>query len=209
MAIDVVLFDLDNTLYAAEHALFELIDVRINRYMRDVVGIAAEQVDELRQRYWREYGVTLQGLMREHGADAEDYLEYVHDIDVASRLQHNPRLRAMLRQLPQRKFVFTNGSSDHADRVLNCLGVADCFDAIFDIRVSNYVPKPHPQPYHAVLRATGVEAGRCVMVEDSPANLCTAAELGMKTVLVSDGCCGTWTQVARVEQVGDVIQQWM
>lgn len=180
----VILFDLDNTLYSPERELFSLIDVRINRYMHEVVGIASQEVDGLRRRYWKEYGVTLQGLIRHYGVDAEDYLHYVHDVDVSSRIAPDLELSQALGHLSQRKLVFTNGSSDHAERVLAVLGVRDHFEEIFDIRVANYRPKPFAEPYHRVLDLLGTEARNCVMVEDTSANLRTAKELGMKTVLV-------------------------
>ncbi len=179
-----VFFDLDNTLYAAESTLFDLIDVRINAYMREVVGIETGKVDYLRRHYWSKYGVTLRGLMHEYGTDAEHYLEYVHDIDVSSRLGPNPALKRSLRAMPERLFVFTNGSSDHARRVLSCLDIADCFEHIYDIRISNYVPKPQLDPYHAALAHSGMRGEDCVMVEDSLPNLRTAARLKMATILV-------------------------
>ncbi|MCD6527439.1 MAG: pyrimidine 5'-nucleotidase [Desulfuromonas sp.] len=210
--MDVIFFDLDNTLYSADRALFDLIDVRINRYMHEVVGIDADRVDGLRRDYWQRYGVTLQGLIQEHDADAEHYLDYVHDIDVSSRLSANPELRERLLQLPQRKFVFTNGSDCHARRVLDCLDISDCFEQIFDIRVSgDYIPKPHHAPYQAVLKAAAVRAEQSIMVEDSLPNLQTAAELGMRTIFVGDHCDDPCVDavVGRVEQVTGVVQQWM
>ncbi|MBW2185414.1 MAG: pyrimidine 5'-nucleotidase [Deltaproteobacteria bacterium] len=206
-----ILFDLDNTLYGADRALFNLIDVRINHYMHHVIGINKDHVDTLRQRYWQHYGVTLQGLIREHDADPEDYLNYVHDIDVPSRLSENKPLRNMLKNLPQRKFVFTNGSLCHAHRVLNCLKIDDCFEDIFDIRVSDYIPKPHRSPYDAVLTATGLTGEECVMVEDCIENLHTASALGMKTILVSDQEIhhDVDAVVRCAEEVGGVIQDWM
>lgn len=185
--MDILLFDLDNTLYPPERELFNLIDVRINRFMCERAGIPADQVDRLRRDYWQAYGVTLQGLIRHHGVDPEDYLHYVHDVDVSARLAPDPELREMLAALPQRKAVFTNGSTCHAERVLGALGIADQFETIYDIRVANYLPKPYPQPYHAVLAAVGAAAGRCVMIEDSRDNLRTAKDLGMTTVLVGAG----------------------
>jgi putative hydrolase of the HAD superfamily len=182
--MDAILFDLDNTLYPPERDLFALIDVRINRYMQEVAGIPAAAVDGLRRRYWAEYGVTLGGLIRHHGVDPEDYLEYVHDVDVETRLAPDPSLRAVLQALPQRKVVFTNGSRAHAERVLAALGVADQFEELFDIRVAAYRPKPYTEPYHKVVASLGLPAARCVMVEDSPENLRTAKFLGMRTVLV-------------------------
>jgi putative hydrolase of the HAD superfamily len=186
-AMDVLLFDLDNTLYPPERALFNLIDVRINRFMTEQVGIPAGAVDALRREYWAAYGVTLQGLIRHHGVDPEAYLHYVHDVDVAGRLAPDPELRDMLTALPQRKAVFTNGSTCHADRVLAALGIADRFDVVYDIRIAAYLPKPYPEPYQAVLADLDVPAERCIMIEDSRDNLRTAKHLGMTTVLVGTG----------------------
>lgn len=186
--MDAVLFDLDNTLYPPERDLFSLIDRRINRYMEEVVAIPADQVDGLRRHYWKAYGATLQGLIRHYGVDPEDYLEYVHDVDVTGRLRPDPQLRDGLQQLAARRFVFTNGSRGHAERVLAALGLDDSFEEIFDIRIAAYQPKPNPDPYLGVLRWLGLPAKRCVMVEDSLDNLVTAGQLGMTTVLVG---CGT------------------
>ena len=49
------------------------------------------------------------GLMRQHGMSPDEFLDYVHDIDlVAGRAR--PELAAALEALPGRKFIFTNGS---------------------------------------------------------------------------------------------------
>jgi putative hydrolase of the HAD superfamily len=183
-AMDVLLFDLDNTLYAPERDLFSLIDKRINRYMEEVVAIPIAEVDGLRRRYWKAYGATLQGLIRHYGIDPEDYLEYVHDVDVRARLSPDLELCRQLKQLGGGCFVFTNGSRGHAERVLAALGLSEVFEDIFDIRMAAYQPKPCPDPYRSVLRKLGVEGERCVMVEDSLDNLQTAKQLRMTTVLV-------------------------
>jgi len=179
-----LLFDLDNTLYGAEKDLFSLIDRRINRFMEEIVGIAAGDVDPLRRYYWQEYGVTLQGLIRHFDVDPEAYLHYVHDVDVASRLSPDPALGVILAALPQRKAVFTNGSSAHAERVLAALGIRQEFEAVFDIRIANYLPKPFLAPYEQILARLDLGASSCVMIEDVAKNLAPAKELGMTTILV-------------------------
>lgn len=179
-----ILFDLDNTLYAPEHDLFSLIDCRINRFMEEEVGIAADDVDPLRRYYWQEYGVTLQGLIRHFEVDPEAYLHYVHDVDVTSRLGADPALAAILAALPQRKVIFTNGSSAHAERVLAALGIRQAFEAVFDIRIANYLPKPFSAPYEEVVARIGTSPASCVMIEDVAKNLAPAKALGMGTILV-------------------------
>src|SRR5512133_2029413 len=202
-----LLFDLDNTLYAPERDLFSLIDVRINRFMRESVGIAAEEVDGLRRQYWQAYGVTLQGLIRHHGVDPEEYLHYVHDVDVTTRLDPDPALGAILDSLPQRKAVFTNGSSAHAERVLAALGLAERFETIFDIRVAHYLPKPYPDPYHAILAQLALPAHDCVMIEDHAPNLKTAKALGMTTVLVGGEAGQPFVdeQIPAIRKIGEAL----
>jgi putative hydrolase of the HAD superfamily len=193
--MDFILFDLDNTLYLPEHELFTLVDQRIISYMVEVVGIPREDVDDLRRSYWQRYGLTMRGLMRHHGIDPEDYLAYVHDVDVAGRLRPDPELRRALQALPLRRVIFTNSSFDHSVRVLNALGLSDTFEEIFDIRVAGYLPKPYPEPYRAVLSRIGAAADRCIMVEDSAENLRTAKELGMGTILVGNGATHPFVDV--------------
>lgn len=193
--MDFILFDLDNTLYLPDHELFTLVDQRIMSYMVEVVGIPREDVDDLRRSYWQRYGLTMRGLMRHHGIDPEDYLAYVHDVDVAGRLRPDPELRRALQALPLRRVIFTNSSFDHSERVLNALGLRDTFEEIFDIRVADYLPKPYPEPYRAVLSRIGAPADRCIMVEDSAENLRTAKELGMGTILVGNGATHPFVDV--------------
>lgn len=179
-----ILFDLDNTLYAPEKDLFSLIDVRINRYMEEVVAIDPDEVDLLRRRYWRDYGTTLQGLIRHHVINPEDYLAYVHAIDVGSRLERDEELRRVIESLPLPSYVFTNASRCHVDRVVAALGLDGLFVDVFDIRIDAYQPKPHPGPYQQVLARLKLAGEGCIMVEDQPQNLKTAKQLGMRTVLV-------------------------
>ena len=183
-AQQLILFDLDNTLYGAEKDLFSLIDRRINRFMEEIVGIDPGDVDPLRRYYWQEYGVTLQGLIRHFDVDPEAYLHFVHDVDVTSRLSSDPALAAILSALPQRKVVFTNGSSAHAERVLAALGIRQAFETVFDIRVANYLLKPFLAPYEQIVARLAVAPADCVMVEDVAANLAPAKTLGMTTILV-------------------------
>ena len=205
-----LLFDLDNTLYDPARDLFALIDVRINRYMAEIVGIAAADVDGLRRQYWQAYGVTLQGLIRHYGVDPEDYLHYVHDVDVATRLDPDHALHEVLAALPQRKAVFTNGSRAHAERVLQALDIRGHFEEIFDIRVANYLPKPQRDPYQAILDRLALPARDCVLIEDSHANLKTAKELGMTTVLVGAETAATPfvdLRIDTIREIGDAVRR--
>jgi len=208
--MECILFDLDNTLYSAEQDVGNLVGRRITRYMIEVAGIPPDDVDELRHSYWKRYGLTMRGLMRHHGVDPEDYLSYVHDVDIAGTLRPDPELCRALQSLPLRRAVFTNSTMDHSKRVLNALGLDNIFEEIFDIRVADYLPKPYPEPYHAVLDRLGIAASRCIMVEDSPDNLKTAKDLGMGTILVGQKSSSPWIDAAVQEaaEVPHVLSLW-
>ena len=179
-----VIFDLDNTLYPKEIGLFRLVDQRINDYMRMKLDINWDRVEGLRLKYMEEYGTTLGGLIAHHNVDPDDYLDFVHDVDLENYLSADPALSELLDRIGVDKIIFTNGCSNHARRVLKILGIGDHFSRIFDIKSLNYLAKPNPVSYQKVLDALQVEGTACIMVEDLVRNVLPAKEFGMTTVLI-------------------------
>ena len=137
----------------------------------------------IQKDYYRRYGTTMRGMMTEHGVRADDYLAYVHKID-HSPLEPNPAMGAAIAKLPGRKLILTNGSTDHADAVLERLGIGEHFEAVFDIIAAELEPKPAPQTYQKFLRVHGVDPAKSAMFEDLARNLVVPHQLGMTTVLV-------------------------
>jgi putative hydrolase of the HAD superfamily len=103
-------FDLDNTLYPPAARLFDQIEVRMTRFVMNALGVDQERANFLRGHYWRTYGTTLAGLMREHDVDPVPYLLDVHDITFDALLP-DPHLAALIANLPGRKIVYTNGTA--------------------------------------------------------------------------------------------------
>ena len=203
------IFDLDNTLYPARCNLFAQIDVRMGAFIAAQFDIDRSAARALQKTYFRRYGTTLRGLMLEHGLEPQEFLDYVHDIDL-SPIAADSRLDAALARLPGRKFVFTNGSQGHAERVVAKLGIAARFDAIFDIVASDYLPKPSPEPYQSLVARHGIAPEGAVMVEDIARNLEPAAAMGMTTVLVPGH--KEWQgerQAAYVHYLVDDLADWL
>lgn len=176
-------FDLDNTLYAAECRLFAQIDARMTAFIRDRLSMPHWEARRLQKAYYVEYGTTMSGLMTNHEVCPDEFLEYVHDIDI-SAINENRPLAAAIEALPGRKFIFTNGSVRHAENVAGALGILSCFDEIFDIKAAGYAPKPRREPYEKFLASHGVEPRTAIMFEDIVQNLEAPHALGMTTVLV-------------------------
>lgn len=185
------IFDLDNTLYPSTCNLFAQVEALIGKFIEKFLGLDPVAARQLQKRYYREHGTTLNGLMRHHGCPPEDFLDFVHQIDL-SAVEPSPALGAALGRLPGRKLIFTNGSMRHAENVLNRLGVAHHFEDIFDIVAAEYRPKPEPETYASMLKRHGVDPRAASMFEDLPRNLVPAHALGMTTVLVKSDA--EWAQ---------------
>jgi putative hydrolase of the HAD superfamily len=182
-----LLLDVDNTLYAPTCGVVDRVDGLINRYLTERVGIAPDEVDGIRRRLWSDYGTTLHGLMYRHGIDPDDYLRFVHDVELGDVLAADPTLATMLARIPMLKVAVTNGSAAHARGVLDCLGVRDLFFRVYGLERLAFVPKPYVQAYHLVLADLHAHGRDCVFVEDRAVNLRAARQLGMRTVHVRDG----------------------
>jgi pyrimidine 5'-nucleotidase len=122
------IFDLDNTLYPAHCDLFAQIDARMTDYVARLLGVEEAEARRLQKEHYRVHGTTLNGLMKVHGTEPEDFLAFVHDIDL-SGLTPDAQLQRGLERLPGRRYIFTNGCRDYAGRVLTQLGIAPLFSA--------------------------------------------------------------------------------
>ena len=93
------MFDLDNTLYPADCNLFAQIDRRMGEFICRALGLRSNEAQSLRAAYYYEHGTTLAGLVRRHGVSPDDFLDYVHDIDLGAVLP-SPALAAALQACP-------------------------------------------------------------------------------------------------------------
>jgi putative hydrolase of the HAD superfamily len=181
--IETWIFDLDNTLYPASCRLFDQIHARMTSFITDRLDLTPEAALSVQKTYFREHGTTLRGLMTVNRIDPDEFLGFVHAVDL-SCVPQDPVLVAALTALPGRKIVHTNGSQRHAERLLDHLGIAGSFCGIVDIATAGYEPKPALAGYHALLRQHSVTAATALMVEDMATNLVPAAALGMTTAWV-------------------------
>lgn len=192
MPFDLAVIDLDNTLYSADAGVFARMDARMTDFVARELGIDQAEANRLRLKYWKEYGTTLRGMMLHHGMEAEPFLHDVHDVAAHECLQPDPELDAALARLPGRKVIHTNGIREHAERILEALGIAHHFDRIYDIRFDHYIPKPSRELLAKVIRTEGGRPERTLVVDDMADNLAVARELGCRTVWITHEPDGTW-----------------
>ena len=179
-----LLFDLDDTLYAQDSGVWDMVRVRINQYLQEELRFPPEEVGPLRQRLYRQYGTTLRGLQEEYAVDMDGYLEYVHKIPLEKVLTPNQKLDQVLSQFHLRKIIFTNASKAHAQRVLQALAITNHFERIIDIYAVQPFCKPNIKAFDKALALIDEKPEDCLLIDDSPKNLQTAQALGMSTVSV-------------------------
>ena len=177
------IFDLDNTLYSPEEEIFSQIDERMTKFITDKFKINNEEAFNIQKKYFIEYGTTLSGLMKKNNIDTDEFLEFVHDIDL-DILKPDKKLNKIISNLPGKKFIFTNGSKKHAQNVLKKLEMNAIFDDIYDIKDSNFIPKPNMEAYTTFINKMGIDVNKSIMFEDIARNLQPAKELGIISVLI-------------------------
>ncbi len=180
---DVLIFDLDNTLYPASCRLFDQVDRKMTEYVANLLDLDIEAARKLQKQYFYDHGTTLQGLLKNHKVDAEEFLNYVHDID-ASPIPPNVRLVNFLANYPGQKVIFTNGCRNHMQNILTHMEMEHLFHGSFDIIDAGYLPKPNKSIYDQMLKKLNINPKRAIMFEDIPRNLEPAAALGIATVLI-------------------------
>jgi len=179
------LFDLDNTLYSGKTKVFDQIDRKMSKFISEKLNVDIKEAKEIQKNYFYQYDTTLSGLIKNHKINANDFLDFVHDIDI-SFLKKDLQLAQELEKLDGKKIIFTNGSRKHAINITKKLGIEQYFDHIFDIVDSEFIPKPSIEPYKKLVKKHKIDPNLCVFVEDIARNLKPAYEMGMKTVWVEN-----------------------
>ncbi|HEY5800081.1 MAG TPA: HAD-IA family hydrolase [Burkholderiaceae bacterium] len=206
------LFDLDNTLHDASHAIFPAIKANMNTYigqvlMRDAQDSAAigdDDINEVRLRYWRRYGATLLGMMRHHGVRADEFLHHAHTFEnLPTMIRRERGLVKLLSRLPGRKILLTNAPRRYSRDVLRHIGLHKHFArhiAIEQMHVHRQLrPKPSTLMLRKLLAREGVHPTRAVLVEDTVETLKAAKTLGVRTVWITGYLSGSDSMRRRID----------
>ena len=205
MPLDILIFDLDDTLYSPTTGVWDAIGERINQFIVDNLALDSAEVIQVRDELFRTYGTTLRGLQIVYGIDPYKYLNYVHNIPLETYLRPNPVLNRMLKQISSRKVIFTNSDQNHALRVLDRLGLDSIFERIIDVMDVTPFCKPQPEAFQQALKLLGnPDPTRCVLIDDSLRNINTASELGFHTILVGNHNGNAHSASARVDTLEDL-----
>ena len=188
-----LLLDLDGVCYGKHNnysleKVFGQVSLRMTKFISERLKIDTDAAKELQTNYFYKYNTSLNGLMIHHNIPPQEFLKYVHTIDL-SFMKEDTVMRRELEQLDMEKFIFTNGSAAHAENILTHLGIYDLFgrDKVFDIEDAGYVPKPEAKTFDLMVKKFGINPKETVYIEDIAKNLSIGHKRGCTTVwLIND-----------------------
>ena len=176
-----ILFDCDGVLYADLEGVFGQVSKKMTQYISNKLNVDLKEAKELQTNYFHKYNTSLNGLMIHHDIPPKDFLNFVHDIDL-SFMKKDVVLRGEIEKLDLRKFVFTNGSSEHVSNITTHLGINDLFEDVFDIVDAEYNPKPAAKAFDLMVKKFDIDPKETIYIEDIAKNLSIGKERGATTV---------------------------
>jgi pyrimidine and pyridine-specific 5'-nucleotidase len=135
---------------------------RTDRYFETHLSLSQKDANALHLKYYREYGLAIEGLVRHHKVDALDYNREVDDaLPLEDVIKPNPQLRKLIEDIEKSKvriWLFTNAYLTHGKRVVKLLGIDDLFEGITycDYGSEKFFCKPHAEMFDKAMREAGV-----------------------------------------------------
>ena len=181
-----IVFDLDGVLYQDLEAVFGQVSKKMSEYISNKLGLNLKRAKELQTNYFHKYNTSLNGLMIHHKINPDEFLKNVHDIDL-SFMKKDIVLRKEIEKLNLKKFIFTNGSKEHAKNITKHLGINDLFDGLFDIVDAEFSPKPTAKAFDLMIKKFKINPKETLYIEDIAKNLSIGKERGAITAwLIND-----------------------
>ncbi|TKX25118.1 hypothetical protein C1H76_2610 [Elsinoe australis] len=185
----VFFFDIDNCLYPKSKRVHNLMGDLIDKYFQTHLSLSQADANELHMRYYKDYGLAIEGLVRHHKVDPLEYNTQVDDaLPLEDILQPNPQLRKLIEDIDTTKvklWLFTNAYVTHGKRVVKLLGIDDLFEGITycDYGARPLLCKPSKDMFEKAMKeASAVDRTRCYFVDDSGINVKGAKAFGWHSV---------------------------
>ncbi|CAH2059819.1 unnamed protein product [Thlaspi arvense] len=166
--INCLIFDLDDTLYPLKTGIAPAVKKNIDDFLVEKFGFPESKASSLRVELFKTYGSTLAGLRAlGHDVHPDEYHSFVHGRLPYGSIQPNSKLRNLLKKIKQRKIIFTNSDRNHAMKVLEKLGLEDCFEEMICFETMNpnlFGSTTRPDEHPVVLKPSLTAMDICIRV---------------------------------------------
>ena len=207
MRIKYLIFDLDNTLYSCKHGLENNVEQRLKEFTAAFLGVSAAEAWRQRRAVRGKYGTCLEWLMAEKDfTDVEAYLAAAHPEGEADALPCDEELREFLLGIKLPKAILTNAPREHADLILDKLGIPDLFTHIFDIRACNFLGKPRREVFENALNTLNIQAREALFIDDIPSYVEGFADIGGMALLFDEDNVHKKCAVPKIRNLREIIR---
>lgn len=167
----VFFFDIDNCLYPRNKRVHDIMQELIDNFFITHLSLSAEDALMLHHKYYKEYGLAIEGLARYHRIVPLEFNREVDDaLPLDDILKPDPELRHLLERFDKTKvkmWLFTNAHITHGKRVVRLLGVEDCFEGITycDYAAKELLCKPRAEMFEKAENEAGaLSSAQCYFV---------------------------------------------
>ncbi|KAL4933349.1 putative pyrimidine 5'-nucleotidase [Aspergillus undulatus] len=174
-------FDIDNCLYSRKSNIHDEMQKLIHEFFVRHLSLSSEDAHMLHMKYYKEYGLAIEGLTRHHKIDPLEFNRLVDDaLPLDDILKPDLKLRKLLEDIDTSKvklWLLTNAYVNHGKRVVKLLQVDDLFEGITfcDYAKPPLICKPSQTMYDKAEEEAGASSKeQCYFVDDSSLN-CKAA----------------------------------
>ncbi|KAL4791515.1 Haloacid dehalogenase-like hydrolase-domain-containing protein [Aspergillus venezuelensis] len=146
-------FDIDNCLYSRRSNIHDEMQKLIHEFFVRHLSLSSEDAHMLHMKYYKEYGLAIEGLTRHHKIDPLEFNRLVDDaLPLDDILKPDLKLRKLLEDIDTSKvklWLLTNAYVNHGKRVVKLLQVDDLFEGITycDYAKPPLVCKPSQEMY--------------------------------------------------------------
>jgi pyrimidine and pyridine-specific 5'-nucleotidase len=150
--------------FVSRNFFYVLVSYFADKYFETHLSLSQKDANELHFKYYREYGLAIEGLVRHHKVDALEYNRKVDDaLPLENVIKPNPSLHKLLEDIDRSKvrlWLFTNAYITHGKRVVRLLEVEDFFEGITycDYGAEDFVCKPHTNMFMKAMQEAGVQS---------------------------------------------------
>ncbi len=172
-------------MYPEDEPMTQGITERIIGFCAKYLKVDYEEAVRLRKEALCKYENTLSYLMSEGLTDIEQYFAFVHPSSEVTEVHKNETIRPLLQSIDLPKIILTNSPKEHAENVLEYLGIRDLFNPVIcDVRMMNLKGKPHSVSYKTALDICGGTICDTLFLDDGPHFVKGFVKLGGTGVLV-------------------------
>jgi len=136
----------------------------IDEYFVTHLALSEKDAADLHQKYYKQYGLAIEGLVRHHTVDPLEFNAKVDDaVPLEKILKPDAQLQKLLSDIDTSKvrlWLFTNAYVNHGKRVVKLLGVEQFFEGLTycdyatpDLKL---VAKPQKEMFLKAMEQAGV-----------------------------------------------------